>query len=111
MDVATKTAGLTVAIPTYCREQTLLETIHHIISFNVPGSEILVLDQSASHIPHVETACRRPNPSTAPTGGELEKVLGEILGDVSEITITTKVGIPRPLVGLFRHPTRVMYRR
>src|SRR6516225_166093 len=55
MDVATKTAGLTVAIPTYCREHVLLETIHHIISLNVPGSEILVLDQSASHIPHVQS--------------------------------------------------------
>ena len=53
-NTAERSPGLTIAIPTYCREQVLLETIHHIISSNAPGSEILVLDQSASRIPQVQ---------------------------------------------------------
>jgi GT2 family glycosyltransferase len=52
-------AGLTIAIPTYCREQILLETLNHLISFSVPDIEILVLDQSASHSPQVESELSR----------------------------------------------------
>jgi glycosyltransferase involved in cell wall biosynthesis len=59
MDVANKTDGVTIAIPTYCREHVLLETIHHIMSLNVPSSEILVLDQSASHLPQVQSELSR----------------------------------------------------
>ena len=59
MDVVKKTDGLTIAIPTYCREHVLLETVHHLISLNVPSSEILVLDQSASHLPQVQSELSR----------------------------------------------------
>ena len=53
MGKAEKSAGLTIAIPTYCREQVLLETVHRLLSLNVSNIEILVLDQSAAHIPQV----------------------------------------------------------
>jgi GT2 family glycosyltransferase len=59
VDVAKKTTGLTIAVPTYCREQILLETVQHLISLNASGSEILVLDQSASHIPYVQSELSR----------------------------------------------------
>jgi GT2 family glycosyltransferase len=55
MGLAKKSAGLTVAIPTYCREHVLVQTVHHFLSFDVPTIEILVLDQSACHIPEVES--------------------------------------------------------
>src|SRR5262249_37540431 len=51
--------SLTIAIPTYCREQVLLETIHHLLSLQSPNTEILVLDQSPSHIPQVESELLR----------------------------------------------------
>jgi GT2 family glycosyltransferase len=57
--MAKKPAGLTIAIPTYCREQVLLETVHHLISLNGPTIEILILDQSASHIPQVQSELSR----------------------------------------------------
>ena len=59
MDVVKNTDGLTIAIPTYCREDVLLETVHHLICLNVPSSEILVLDQSASHLPQVQSELSR----------------------------------------------------
>jgi GT2 family glycosyltransferase len=46
--------GLTIAIPTYCREWVLVETVHHLLSLTAPTIEILVLDQSPSHIPRVQ---------------------------------------------------------
>jgi GT2 family glycosyltransferase len=58
MSIAKKSAGLTIAIPTYCREQVLLETVHRLLSL-IPSTEILVLDQSASHIPQVQSELSR----------------------------------------------------
>ena len=55
MGAAKKSAGLTIAIPTYGREQVLLETVRHVLSLNDPAIEILVLDQSSSHIPQVQS--------------------------------------------------------
>ena len=59
MGVSKRSTGLTIAIPTYRREQVLLETIHHLLSLNGPIIEILVLDQSASHIPQVQSELSR----------------------------------------------------
>jgi GT2 family glycosyltransferase len=59
MGIAKKSAALTIAIPTYRREQVLLETVHHFLSLKVPAIEILVLDQSASHIPQVQSELSR----------------------------------------------------
>ncbi len=54
MRIAKTSNCLTIAIPTYCREQVLLETIHHLLSLDGPTIEILVLDQSTSHTPEVQ---------------------------------------------------------
>jgi hypothetical protein len=43
-NTAERSPGLTIAIPTYCREQVLLETIHHLLSLQSPNTEILVLE-------------------------------------------------------------------
>ncbi len=59
MGIVAKSVGLTIAIPTYCREQVLLETVHCLLSLDVPTIEILVLDQSASHIPPVQSELGR----------------------------------------------------
>ena len=59
MGIVKETAGLTIAIPTYCREQVLLETVHRLLSLNAPTIEVLVLDQSASHIPRVQSELSR----------------------------------------------------
>ena len=50
---------------------------------------------------------------TAPSYGEgkSEEVLGRILANVPEITISTKIGISRPPAGTVRDPARVAYRR
>src|SRR6516225_1831310 len=47
-------APLTIAIPTYCREKVLLDTVYHLLSLNGSTIEILILDQSASHTPLVQ---------------------------------------------------------
>jgi GT2 family glycosyltransferase len=52
-------AALTIAIPTYCREWVLVETVHHLLSLNAPTIEILVVDQSPSHTPQVENELSR----------------------------------------------------
>jgi GT2 family glycosyltransferase len=59
LGIAKKSTDLTIAIPTYRREQVLLETVSLFLSFNVQNIEILVLDQSASHIPHVQNELSR----------------------------------------------------
>jgi GT2 family glycosyltransferase len=40
---------ITVAIPTYRREQVLLDTLHRLLRLGPPPSEILVLDQTEQH--------------------------------------------------------------
>lgn len=42
-------APLTVAIPTYRREQVLIDTLHHLLALPSPPAEILVLDQTERH--------------------------------------------------------------
>ena len=59
MSTAKESTGLTIAIPTYCREQILLETVHHLLALDASKVEILVLDQSASHTMEVQTELLR----------------------------------------------------
>ena len=49
---------LTAAIPTYGREQVLVDTIAALRSLRVPPDEILVADQTERHGPEVEAALR-----------------------------------------------------
>jgi aryl-alcohol dehydrogenase-like predicted oxidoreductase len=50
---------------------------------------------------------------TAPSygGGESESVLGELLAGLTDVTISTKIGIPRPDTSVARRPIRIIYRR
>lgn len=41
--------ALTVAIPTYCRERVLLDTVRYLRSLPAPPAEILLLDQTPQH--------------------------------------------------------------
>lgn len=50
------TARLTIAIPTYRREQVLLETIDYVLALRPEATEILVIDQTEMHQP--ETSAR-----------------------------------------------------
>ena len=59
MSIAKKSTGLTIVIPTYCREEVLLETVHHLLALNVPTVEILIVDQSTSHVPQVQCELSR----------------------------------------------------
>jgi GT2 family glycosyltransferase len=59
MVIPKRSTGLTIAIPTYRREQVLIETIRHLLSFNNQTTEILVLDQSPSHAPQVQSELLR----------------------------------------------------
>lgn len=42
-------AALTVAIPTYRREQVLIDTLQYLLALPAPPAEILVLDQTGQH--------------------------------------------------------------
>lgn len=44
---------ITVAIPTFRREQALIDTIDSLLRLEPNAAEILVLDQTAEHTPHV----------------------------------------------------------
>ena len=50
---------------------------------------------------------------TAPSygNGESEAVLGEILAGIQDVTIATKIGIPRPDASAVQLPVRSLYRR
>jgi aryl-alcohol dehydrogenase-like predicted oxidoreductase len=43
--------------------------------------------------------------------GESESVLGDVLAGLPDVTISTKIGIPRPNSAIARRPARVVYRR
>jgi GT2 family glycosyltransferase len=45
---------LTVAIPTYRREEVLIQTIEHFLNMPLPPAEILILDQTEVHFPMIE---------------------------------------------------------
>jgi GT2 family glycosyltransferase len=55
--------ALSAVIPTYQREQVLLDTIDHLLSLATPPAEIVVVDQTPEHEPH--------------TDGELTRLEGE----------------------------------
>jgi len=52
---------LTIAIPTYRREQVLIDTIESLLALDPCAAEILVLDQTADHEPHTEVLLRKWN--------------------------------------------------
>jgi GT2 family glycosyltransferase len=45
---------ISVVIPTYCREQVLLDTLHLLLPLLRPGDELLAVDQTPRHEPAVE---------------------------------------------------------
>ena len=45
--------SITVAIPTYGRDQVLVDTIRHVLALVPPPAEVIVLDQTKEHIPEV----------------------------------------------------------
>src|SRR3954467_14123125 len=45
--------AITVAIPTYGRDQILVDTIRHVLAHVPPPAEVLVLDQTREHLPQV----------------------------------------------------------
>src|SRR5262249_13602632 len=59
MGATKRSAGLSIAVPTYRRDQGLLHTVHYFLSLHDPTIEILVLDQSASHIPWAQSELSR----------------------------------------------------
>ena len=48
--------GLTIAIPTYGRDEVLLETLKRLFALNPPSSEIIVIDQTEEHSGQVSRA-------------------------------------------------------
>ena len=44
---------ITVAIPTYGRDQILVDTIRRVLALVPPAAEVIVLDQTKEHIPEV----------------------------------------------------------
>ncbi len=67
--------SISVAIPTYCRESELVDTIHQLLNLEFPPGEILIVDQSEEHLPQTKqqlskladlqriTWIKRPTPS------------------------------------------------
>ena len=49
----TSSVSITVAIPTYGRDQVLVDTIRHVLALVPPPAEVIVLDQTKEHIPEV----------------------------------------------------------
>src|SRR5262245_21063805 len=49
----TSSVLITVAIPTYGRDQVLVDTIRHVLALVPPPAEVIVLDQSKTHLPEV----------------------------------------------------------
>lgn len=54
-----KPVDLSVVIPTLNRDQVLVDTIQHLLGLKTRASEIIIVDQSASHTKEVEEALRR----------------------------------------------------
>jgi GT2 family glycosyltransferase len=54
----TGTVPLTIAIPTYRREQVLVDTIDCLLRLDPRAAEILVLDQTANHVKCIEVLLR-----------------------------------------------------
>ena len=49
----TSSVSITVAIPTYGRDQVLVDTIRHVLTLVPPPTEVVVLDQTKEHVPEV----------------------------------------------------------
>lgn len=49
---------LTIAIPTYGRDQVLVETLEHLLALPVRAEEIIVMDQTPLHAPDAESRLR-----------------------------------------------------
>jgi len=58
-DASTAPLTACVAIPTYLREDVLVETIQQVIAQNPPASEVLVIDQSPEHDPQTDAFLSR----------------------------------------------------
>lgn len=56
-------AALTIAIPTYQREETLVETIAHVLAIAPDEFELLIIDQTPRHEPDVTAALSAWNES------------------------------------------------
>ena len=52
-------ADVSIAIPTYGREQVLLDTIAACLALDLPAGEILIIDQTPSHEPQTEATLRQ----------------------------------------------------
>jgi glycosyltransferase involved in cell wall biosynthesis len=53
--------SITVAIPTYRREQVLIATIDSLLGLDAPAAELLVVDQTPEHLPHTGAMLRQWN--------------------------------------------------
>lgn len=51
--VREKTVPVTVAIPTFGRDEVLVRTVKYLLELPLPPAEILVLDQTPAHTPYV----------------------------------------------------------
>jgi GT2 family glycosyltransferase len=49
----TSSVFITIAIPTYGRDQVLVDTIRHVLALIPPPAEVIVLDQTEKHVPEV----------------------------------------------------------
>ena len=47
-----------IAIPSYLREQVLLETLRQVVALDPPADEVLVIDQTAEHEPETDLILR-----------------------------------------------------
>ena len=56
-------AALSVVMPTYRREQVLLDTLQSLFEQTVPADEILVVDQTERHEPSTEAQLAEWNAS------------------------------------------------
>lgn len=87
-----KTPSLTVAIPTFGRDEVLLSTVRDLLALEQGPDEILIVDQTPTHAEEVEHAlealkasgairwCRLPKPSiTVAMNTALREALGELV--------------------------------
>lgn len=58
-------ADISIVIPTYGREQVLLDTITHLLAYPEPAAEILVIDQTPMHNPATTGALTHWQQTTA----------------------------------------------
>ena len=54
-------AEVSIIIPTYRRDQVLIDTVRDLLALDPPPAEILVLDQTPAHAPDVASVLREWN--------------------------------------------------